>query len=39
MDSNTGYVKGQKVMTPSGDGFVENIEGDPDNRKASIGTG
>jgi preprotein translocase subunit YajC len=28
MNNGTAYVKGQKVLTPSGEGFVEKIEGD-----------
>jgi len=28
MNNSNAYVKGQKVITPSGEGFVENVEGD-----------
>jgi preprotein translocase subunit YajC len=28
MDKNTGYVKGQKVITPSGEGFISEATGD-----------
>lgn len=28
MINGTAYVKGQKVISPSGEGFVENVEGD-----------
>jgi hypothetical protein len=28
MNNGTGYVKGQKVITPAGEGFVEKVEGD-----------
>jgi hypothetical protein len=27
MNNGIAYVKGQKVLTPSGEGFVENIKG------------
>lgn len=28
MNNGIRYVKGQKVLTPSGEGFVEKVEGD-----------
>jgi hypothetical protein len=28
MDKNTGYVRGQKVITPSGEGFISEASGD-----------
>jgi lipopolysaccharide export system protein LptA len=37
MSNSTAYVKGQKVLTPSGEGFVENIEGDEITVKLQTG--
>jgi hypothetical protein len=28
MTNGTAFVKGQKVLTPSGEGFVEKVEGE-----------
>ena len=37
MNNDTAYVKGQKVLTPSGEGFVEKIEGNQITVKLQTG--
>lgn len=37
MTNGTAYVKGQKVLTPSGEGFVEKVEGDQVTVKVQSG--
>lgn len=37
MNNGTAYVKGQKVITPSGNGFVEKVEGDKVSVKLESG--
>jgi formylmethanofuran dehydrogenase subunit D len=37
MTNGTAYVKGQKVLTPSGEGFVEKVEGDEVSVKLESG--
>ena len=37
MNNGTAYVKGQKVLTPAGEGSVEKVEGDQVTVKLETG--